>query len=75
MHIHILLISLYIYILFNIDPFFSPIQIMNIQSGLYGVKKNMNRNLEILKDLDLLDKAKAYSRSLSGGNEKEVNGR
>lgn len=56
----------------NIDPFFSPIQIMEIQSGLYGVKKNMNRNLEILKDLDLLDKAKAYSRSLSGGMKRRL---
>ena len=33
----------------NIDPFFSPIQIMDIQAGLYGVKKNNNKNLEILK--------------------------
>ena len=56
----------------NIDPFFSPIQIMDIQSGLYGVKKNMNRNLEILKDLDLLDKAKAYSRSSSGGMKRRL---
>ena len=56
----------------NIDPFFSPIQIMDIQSGLYGVKKKMNRNLEILKDLDLLDKAKAYSRSLSGGMKRRL---
>jgi len=56
----------------NIDPFFSPIQIMDIQSGLYGVKKNMNRNLEILKDLDLLDKATAYSRSLSGGMKRRL---
>jgi ABC-2 type transport system ATP-binding protein len=56
----------------NIDPFFSPIQIMDIQAGLYGVKKKMNRNLEILKDLDLLDKAKAYSRSLSGGMKRRL---
>ena len=32
----------------------------------------MNRNLEILKDLDLLDKAKAYSRSLSGGMKRRL---
>ena len=51
----------------NIDPFFSPIQIMDIQAGLYGVKKENNKNLEILKNLDLFEKAKAYSRSLSGG--------
>ena len=56
----------------NIDPFFSPIQIMDIQAGLYGVNKNNNRNLEILKNLDLLDKAKAYSRSLSGGMKRRL---
>ena len=56
----------------NIDPFFSPIQIMDIQAGLYGVNKNNNRNLEILKNLDLLDKANAYSRSLSGGMKRRL---
>ena len=55
----------------NIDPFFSPLQIMNIQAGLYGVRKK-NINLEILKTLDLYDKAKAYSRSLSGGMKRRL---
>ena len=26
----------------NIDPFFTPLEIMNIQSGMYGVKKKQN---------------------------------
>ena len=56
----------------NIDPFFSPIQIMDIQAGLYGVKKNKNKNLEILKNLNLLEKATAYSRSLSGGMKRRL---
>ena len=56
----------------NIDPFFSPIQIMDIQAGLYGVKKNNNKNLEILKNLNLLEKATAYSRSLSGGMKRRL---
>ena len=56
----------------NIDPFFSPIQIMDIQAGLYGVKKEKNKNLEILKNLDLFEKAKAYSRSLSGGMKRRL---
>ena len=56
----------------NIDPFFSPIQIMDIQAGLYGVKKENNKNLEILKNLNLLEKAKAYSRSLSGGMKRRL---
>ncbi len=56
----------------NIDPFFSPLEIMNIQSGMYGVKKKDNKNLEILKKLDLYDKAHAYSRSLSGGMKRRL---
>ena len=56
----------------NIDPFFSPIQIMDIQAGLYGVNKENNKNLEILKDLNLFEKAKAYSRSLSGGMKRRL---
>ena len=56
----------------NIDPFFSPIQIMDIQAGLYGVKKNNNKNLEILENLNLLEKATAYSRSLSGGMKRRL---
>ena len=43
----------------NIDPFFTPLEIMNIQSGMYGVKKKQNKNLEILKNLDLHEKSNA----------------
>ena len=32
----------------NIDPFFTPIEIMNIQSGMYGVKQKEKRNFQIL---------------------------
>ena len=28
-----------------IDPFFSPLEIMNIQAGLYGIKKKEMKNL------------------------------
>ena len=49
----------------NIDPFFTPIEIMNIQSGMYGVKQKEEHNFQILKNLGLDEKAKAYSRSLS----------
>ena len=56
----------------NIDPFFSPLEIMNIQSGMYGVKKKDNNNLEILKKLDLYHKANSYSRSLSGGMKRRL---
>lgn len=56
----------------NIDPFFTPLEILNIQSGLYSVRKGNNRNIEILNELGLSDKARAYSRSLSGGMKRRL---
>ncbi len=56
----------------NIDPFFTPMQIMEIQSGLYGIWKNENKNMQILNDLGLKGKANAYSRSLSGGMKRRL---
>ena len=51
----------------NIDPFFTPYELLEIQAGLYGVSKK-NRNTEnILEMLALTDKAHAYARTLSGG--------
>ena len=35
----------------NIDPFFTPMQVMNNQAGMYGIKKKNNLSLEILKNL------------------------
>ena len=51
----------------NIDPFFSPIEVLDFQAGLYGVIKSQMNNFEILEKVNLDDKANAYSRSLSGG--------
>ena len=51
----------------NIDPFFSPIEVLDFQAGLYGVIKSQKNNLEILEKVNLDEKANAYSRSLSGG--------
>ena len=51
----------------NIDPFFTPYELLEIQAGLFGVPKNNRRTNEILKLLALEDKSEAYSRTLSGG--------
>ena len=51
----------------NIDPFFTPYELLEIQAGLYGIRKKDRRTMEILKMLALEDKAKAYARTLSGG--------
>ncbi len=51
----------------NIDPFFTPYELLEIQAGLFGVPKNNRRTNEILKLLALEDKSEAYARTLSGG--------
>ena len=51
----------------NLDPFFSPLQALDVQAGLYGVPKSQRRSAEILETVGLSDKAHAYARTLSGG--------
>ena len=51
----------------NIDPFFTPYELLEIQAGLYGIRKKDRKTMEILQMLALEDKAKSYARTLSGG--------
>ena len=51
----------------NIDPFFTPYELLEIQAGLFGVPKTKRRTKEILQLLALEDKSHAYARTLSGG--------
>jgi ABC-2 type transport system ATP-binding protein len=51
----------------NLDPFFTPRELLEVQAGLYGVPAAERRTDEILSALGLADKAHAYARSLSGG--------
>jgi ABC-2 type transport system ATP-binding protein len=51
----------------NIDPFFTPREILDINAGLYGVPKAERRTEELLQAVGLADKASAYARTLSGG--------
>jgi ABC-2 type transport system ATP-binding protein len=51
----------------NIDPFFTPRELLDLQAGLYGVPRRERRTDEILAALHLSDKATAYARTLSGG--------
>ena len=51
----------------NLDSFFTPREVMDLQAGFYGVPKNQRRTNEILDVLGLIDKADVYARSLSGG--------
>ncbi|MSO72870.1 MAG: ABC transporter ATP-binding protein [Rhodospirillaceae bacterium] len=51
----------------NLDPFFTPQELLEVQAGLYGVPKAERRTQEILEIVGLADKAHAYARALSGG--------
>jgi len=51
----------------NVDAFFTPREMMELQAGLYGVPKAERRTDEILGMLGLAEKADAYARTLSGG--------
>lgn len=51
----------------NLDPFFTPRELLELQAGLYGVPASERRTDEILEAVGLADKAHAYARTLSGG--------
>jgi len=51
----------------NIDPYFTPREMLELQAGLYGIPKPDRRTDEVLEAVGLSDKADAYTRSLSGG--------
>jgi ABC-2 type transport system ATP-binding protein len=51
----------------NLDAFFTPRELLDVQAGLYGVPRHERRTDEILAAVGLADKAEAYARTLSGG--------
>lgn len=54
------------------DPFFTPVETLEIQAGLYGVPKAQRRSMELLRAMGLEDKARAYARTLSGGMKRRL---
>ena len=54
------------------DPFFTPIETLEIQAGLYGVPKAQRRSMDLLRAVHLEDKANAYARTLSGGMKRRL---
>jgi ABC-2 type transport system ATP-binding protein len=56
----------------NLDAFFTPLESLEAQAGLYGVPKRKRRSMEILEAVGLADKAHAYARSLSGGMKRRL---
>jgi len=56
----------------NVDPFFRPRDLLELQAGLYGVKKKDRITNTILKLVSLENQANSYSRSLSGGMKRRL---
>ena len=56
----------------NLDPFFSPRKLLELQAGLYGVKKEDRITETILKLVSLENQANSYARSLSGGMKRRL---
>ncbi len=54
------------------DPFFTVREILQMQSGYYGIKNNTRWIDEIIERMDLTDKADANMRALSGGMKRRV---
>lgn len=51
----------------NLDPFFTPRELLSVQGGLYGIPPKERRTMELLEAVGLADKADTYARTLSGG--------
>ncbi len=56
----------------NYDVFFSPLELLDLMAGLYGVPKAERRSMELIKLVGLEEKAHAYTRSLSGGMKRRL---
>ena len=56
----------------NVDPFFSPKKLLELQAGLYGIKKKNRITDTILKLVSLEKQKNSYTRSLSGGMKRRL---
>ncbi len=56
----------------NLDAFFSPRKLLDLQAGLYGIKNNQKITETILKLVSLDKQADSYSRNLSGGMKRRL---
>ena len=56
----------------NVDPFFTPKNILELQAGMYGIKKKDRITDTILKLVSLEQQSKSYTRALSGGMKRRL---
>jgi ABC-2 type transport system ATP-binding protein len=56
----------------TMDPFFTPLEALELQAGFYGVPRQERHSLDILRAVGLDDKKDAYVRQLSGGMKRRL---
>jgi ABC-2 type transport system ATP-binding protein len=56
----------------NLDPFFSPRKLLELQAGLYGIREKDRITDTILELVSLEKQANSYARSLSGGMKRRL---
>ena len=56
----------------NVDPFFTPKKLLDLQAGLFGVKKKDRITDTVLELVALKDKSNSYTRNLSGGMKRRL---
>ena len=56
----------------NVDPFFTPKKLLDLQAGLFGIKKEDRITDTILDLVALKDKSNSYTRNLSGGMKRRL---
>ena len=56
----------------NVDPFFTPKKRLDLQAGLFGVKKKDRITDTVLDLVALKDKSNSYTRNLSGGMKRRL---
>ena len=56
----------------NVDPFFTPKNLLELQAGMYGIRKKERITDTILKLVSLEKQAESYTRALSGGMKRRL---
>ena len=56
----------------NVDPYFTPWSILELQAGMYGIKKKDRITETILKLVSLDKQSKSYTRAMSGGMKRRL---
>ena len=56
----------------NVDPFFTPKKLLDLQAGLFGVKKKERITDTVLELVALKEKSNSYTRNLSGGMKRRL---